>query len=449
MENTTYDLTRGSILKKLLTVALPLMANQLMQMSYNLTDMFWLGRTGHDAVSASGSAGRYMWFGAGLMMLGRIGCEIGVSQSLGKGDKNTAKKFTQNAAYIGGIVGIIYALVLIFQREPLIGFFGFREQHVIKDAQEYLMIVAIAVPMTNITSVIGGAYTGAGNSRTPFILNAMGLAVNMILDPLFINTFGMGVRGAAIATITGQIFVFFLSIFAVKLSRNRPFEKFSFFVKPDFEKILRMLGWASPIALESVLFCFLSMVTDRYTTSFGSYAMAVSQVGSQVESLTWLVGGGYASSLISYVGQNYGAKKFDRISRGINISFGIMGGWGLMVTLLLLIFGRQLFGIFLSEPTLMDYGAAFLKILAFAQIPMCMEGVSGGAFKGTGNSLPPAIVSISINVLRVVGVHFLSKTSLGLYGIWIAVSAGAVVKGIWATLWYLMYKKKLQVKMGV
>ena len=446
--NKAYDLTEGSILKKLMVVAIPMMANQLMQMSYNLTDMFWLGRSGSDAVAASGTAGMFMWFGAGLMMLGRIGCEIGVSQSLGKDEKSAARSFAQNAIYIGGIVGLLYGIILSLFRTPLIGFFGIAEKNVVLDAEVYLLITALVIPLNNIASVIGGAFTGSGNSRTPFFMNAMGLAMNIVLDPLFIIKFGMGVKGAAIATILSQIVVFLLNAAAIKKSRNRPFEEFSFFVRPDLNRIKPMLRWALPVTLESVLFCFLSMQTSRFEASFGSYAIAVSRVGSQVESLTWLVGGGYASALISYVGQNYGAGRFKRISKGMNISFGLMTIWGAFATALLFFFGRALFAFFLPDPELLDYGAGYLRILALAQIPMCIEGVAGGGFKGTGKSIPPAIVSITVNALRVAAAYFFMQTALGLYGIWLAVSLSSVVKGIWGAGWYFVYRKKLGAQMS-
>ena len=420
------------------------MANQLMQMSYNLTDMFWLGRSGSDAVAASGTAGMFMWFGAGLMMLGRIGCEIGVSQSLGKSERDNARSFAQNAVYIGGAVGLLYGLILILFRSPLIGFFGIAEKNVVADAQMYLLITSLVIPLNNITSVIGGAFNGSGNSRTPFFMNAMGLALNMALDPLFIIELGMGVKGAAIATILSQIVVFLLNAAAIKKSKNRPFEEFGFFAKPDMNKMKSMLRWSLPVTLESVLFCFLSMLTSRFEASFGAYAIAVSRVGSQVESLTWLVGGGYASALISYVGQNYGAGKFNRISKGMNISFGLMTIWGGFAMLLLLFFGRALFGFFLPDPELLDYGAGYMRILALAQIPMCIEGVAGGGFKGTGKSVPPAIVSITVNALRVVAAYYLMQTSMGLYGIWVAISISSLVKGIWGTVWYFAYRKKLK-----
>ena len=99
MENK-FDLTRGPIPRKLLAIALPIVSTQIMQMTYNLTDMFWLGRVGYGAVAASGTAGLYIWLSVGFMLLGRMGAEIGVSQSFGRGDDTAALEYSQNAFFI-------------------------------------------------------------------------------------------------------------------------------------------------------------------------------------------------------------------------------------------------------------------------------------------------------------------------------------------------------------
>ena len=437
-----YNLTEGNILYKLLLISLPVMASQLMQMAYNLTDMFWLGRVGSDAVAASGTAGMFTWLSAGFMMLGRMGCEIGVSQSLGGGNKEAAKKYAQNAAFLAVIAGVLYGLVLIVFRGGLIGFFTIKEQNVVEEAKAYLMVVGIAIPFTYLTSVIGGAFNAAGNSRTPFYLNSCGLILNIVLDPLLIIQFQMGVVGAAVATIAAQIIVFLLHLLAIKRFQSRPFQEFRLFCRPSVSMIRQIFRWATPVCIESLLFCFLSMVTSRFEAGFGAYAIAVSRVGSQVESLSWLIGGGFGSALVAFVGQNFGAGRTDRIQKGFRISMLLMLGWGAVVTAILAIFGGPLFYLFLPDESLLAYGTAYLRILAAAQIGMCVEAVVGGTFKGTGRSVPPAVVSVTVNALRVVAACFLSMTSLGLYGIWIAIAASSLIKGGWGLIWYLIAQKR-------
>ena len=438
-----FDLTQGPILNKLLLVAIPIMGTQLMQMAYNLTDMFWLGKVGNEAVAASGTAGMYLWLSQAFLMIGRMGAEIGVSQSLGQKDKKAAFKYSQTSFLISIVLGIIFALGMAVFRNPLIGFFKIQDGAVASDAAQYLAITSVGIPATFVSGVIIGTFNASGNSRIPFYVNAIGLVLNMILDPVFIFTFGMGIQGAAMATSLAQIIVAVLFLISIKLIKSRPFEEYRFFVKPEKNYVRKIFLWSIPIALESMFFTILSMIISRFVTAFGTVAMAVQRVGSQVESLSWLIGGGFSSAVTAFMGQNYGAGKWERIHKGYRISIRTMLVWGCLITVLLLFGGRFLFRLFLSDPEAIEMGVTYLRILAVCQIVACLEYNSAGAFRGIGKTIPPSLVSICGNLLRVPFVYILSKTSLGLDGIWWGISLGAVVRSLWMYLWYILMSKKL------
>jgi putative MATE family efflux protein len=412
------------------------MGMQFTQMAYNLTDMFWLGRLGSDAVAATGAAGMYLWLSFGFLLVGRMGAEIGVAQSLGRKEKKEALAYSQNSLALGLLLGLLFGLAMLLFPERLAGFFNFKESRVARDCAAYIFTVAPGVPLTFASGVIMGTFTAYGNSRTPFILNGAGLALNMILDPALILGAGMGVRGAALATAASQALVAILLFTGLCRFKNRPFSSYLFRFKIEKQKLRQILAWSVPVALESIFFCFLSMITSRIEASFGARAVAAGKLGAQVESLTWLIGGGFCSALISFTGQNYGAGKFDRVRRGVRFSFGFMGGWGIMVSLLLFFAGKAIFSVFLPEPGMVALGASYLRIFAFCQLAMCLEGTASGAFKGTGKTIPPSLVSITTNLARPVLALFLSRSSLGIYGVWIAVNITANIRGLWICLWY-------------
>jgi putative MATE family efflux protein len=437
-----YDLTNGGVFSKLLLISLPVMGTNFMQMAYNLTDMFWLGRVGSDAVASAGAAGMYLWLSLGFLLIGRMGAEIGVSQSLGRGDKEAAIAFSRNALVLGFVLGFLFGLPMVLFSRAFASFFNFREPGVAAAAASYIFITGFPMPLVFASGVIAGTFNASGNSRTPFLLNGVGLVVNVILDPVFIQVFDMGVQGAAVATVISQTLVFFLMLWGFLFFRGRPFEKYPLNVRPDGGKILLILKWAVPLGLESLFFCFLSMLTSRIETGFGAQAVAASKLGSQLESLSWLIGGGFGSALIAFIGQNYGAGRQDRIARGMRISALAMGLWGIFVTLFLWFGGGFVFSLFLSSPEMVALGVPYLRILSFAQIPMNMEAVGAGGFKGTGRTLQPSLASIITNSTRPVLAYLLSRTSLGLYGVWIAVSATAVARSLWICLWYLFSHAK-------
>ena len=443
MEKTEYNLTDGKILKKLLLVAIPIMGAQFMQMAYNLTDMFWLGRVGSDAVAAAGTAGMYLWLSFGFLLIGRMGAEIGVSQCLGRGDKKNARAFSQNAMVIAALLGLLFGLAMMLFSNPMIGFFNFREHAVAAMGAEYLIITGIPMPFVFVASVAVGSFNASGNSRTPFLLHGIGLVANVILDPILIIYLGMGVKGAAIATTISEIASCTAVLAALFVSKARPFERFTFLFRPDPEKIRKLFKWALPIGLESILFCLLTMICSRLEASFGADAIAVGKIGSQIESLSWLVGGGFGSALVAFIGQNYGAGKWERIHHGTKIAATTMAIWGSIITLLFLTLGGQIFSLFLSAPINIAMGKRYLFIFAFAQLSMNLETVASNAFKGTGRTIPPSLVSIISNIFKPLLAYFLSRTSLGLEGIWIAVTIATVARGMAICIWYTRSKSNL------
>jgi putative MATE family efflux protein len=258
----------------------------------------------------------------------------------------------------------------------------------------------------------------------------------VILDPVFILILGWGIRGAAWATIISQFLGCALMILGVKKFRNRPFEAWRFRFRPEGEKIARILRWALPIGLESLLFCFLSMLCARMEAGFGPNAMAAGKIGSQIESLTWLIAGGFSSALVAFIGQNYGAGKMDRIRRGVKISLAVMGTWGALVTLFFYTAGKLVFYVFLPDPAVAELGKHYLWILAVCHLPMNLEAVWAGAFKGRGETIPPSVVSIACNALKPILAWLLSRGGLGLYGVWAGISAGDILRGVGLFVWH-------------
>ncbi len=415
-------------------------------MTYNLTDMFWLGRMEDSvsAVAASGLAGMFLWLGMALLLVGRLGAEIGVSQNLGAGNREAALGFAQDAARTAFILGSGYGLLLLTMAGPLVALLQVQEQDVFAMACDYLRIVGFGIPLTYLSAAITGGFNGAGNSRLGFLANAVGLVINMILDPLLILHWGWGVRGAATATVIAQAIVCSLLIILAKRHPRRPFAGFRLLGRISMERLSQIARWSLPVSLESAAFTGLSMVvTGMVASGFGASAVAVQRVGSQIESLSWLIGGGFSSAVSAFIGQNYGARKWARIRRGYRISLGALLLWELVVMLLLIFGGRFLFSLFLSEPKeLVDMGRDYLLILAGCQLIAALEGTCGGTFRGQGLTLPPSICSITSNILR----PFLCwafAQHMGLNGFWLGVTVSASLRGLAMFVWYTIYERKI------
>lgn len=442
------DLTQGNILKKLIAIAAPIMAMQVFQMAYNLIDMFFLGQISADAVAAAGSAGMFLWLSVAFFVIGQLGAEIGVSQSTGKGDEVTARKYAKNSILIAIILGVATGIITIVFSEELISILRIQEAHVAHDAAVYLRIVGFAFPFVFINNAISGVYNGVGNSKFPFYLKTIGLIFNVLITPIFIFTLGWGIVGAAVATTIGHTVTGVLLLFSVKHPKLCPFDNFRFkeIFAGDKKIIKQIFKWSLPITADSALFTLLTMIIAGFVAGFGSGAIAAQRVGTQIESLSWLVGGGYAVAFRAFVGQNYGAGKFDRLKRGYLVSATAMTVWGLGVGLVMFFAGGSIFRLFITKPEIVAIGVSYMRILAVVQIAQCMDGLSASAFDGLGKTLPPTIVSITFNALRVLVAFFLSQTALGLNGIWIGIAFGNLMRGVVLTSWYLLYARKMYQK---
>lgn len=444
MNDSKYNLTQGNILKKLLMVALPIMGTMLMQMTYNLTDMFWLGRMENSvmAVAASGIGGMFLWLGMSLMMIGRMGSEIGTSQNLGRGDIREARNFAQNSSRLALILGILYGLLLLVFAPLFVRMLQVKEASVLANATAYLRIVALGIPLTYLSASITGSFNGAGNSKLGFFANSVGLLANMILDPIMILWLGWGVAGAAIATVCAQGIVLLLFLILAKKHSHRPFPSYTVFGKIMKDKARQIFSWSLPVAVESAAFTLLAMlVTAMVSAWYGEMAVAVQRVGSQIESLSWLIGGGFASAVTAFIGQNYGARQWKRIRDGFRLAVGALFAWEVLVTVLLVFGGRFLFSIFLSDPPeILEMGGTYLKILAISQIFMGLEGAAAGTFRGLGRTLPPSICSIASNLLRPL-LCWVFAQFMGMNGLWLGISISTVLRGISILIWYILREK--------
>ena len=440
-DSQRFNLTHGDIGGKLLQVSVPIVGTQLLLMSYNLVDMFLLGRLSSDAVASSGSAGMYMWLANGLVLIGRLGAEIGVAQCSGRRDKAGALLYSQNALLLAFVFGTLFGLACIFAPGPLIGVLNIQERHVAADAEAYLAIVGFGMPALFLGASIAGAFTGSGNSRTPFFVNAVGLIVNAVLDPLCIFTFGMGVRGAAIATVIAMYCAFSLSLFWLFTKRDRPFGHYVLFKKPVRRVVSRILRWSVPISIEAMLFTVFSMMVARYVADFGADAIAAFRVGSQAESLSWLICLGFSTGITAFVGQNFGAGEWGRIWSCLRIATVGVFVYGVFLTALFLICNRGIIGLLIPDPVIIDMGARYLWILAWCQLVFCLESVASGAFRGFGRTLPPSLASICSNGVRVFVVAYLSSTSLELEGVWLGITLCATFRGLWVFIWFLLDRR--------
>ena len=441
----SVNLLDGSIVGSLSRLAFPIMGASLIQMGYNLIDMIWIGRLGSGAVAAVGAAGMFLWMANGVTTVPRIGGQVTVGQKLGAGNDKEAAEYASCALRMGLFLGIIYGLICAIFNHQLIAFFKLNNPEVIRNARLYLIIAGGLLIFFFLDQVIGGILAAMGNTVTTFRVTTVGLVINLVLDPVLI--FGIGpfprleVVGAALATVFAQMIVFVLYLKAIW---REPiiFGNLQLFQRSKKQNLDDIIKIGLPSALQDVLFSAISMVIARFVAGYGDAAVAVQKVGGQIESISWMMGGGFAMAVNSFVAQNFGAGKIDRVKKGFRTSVLIMAVWGLFNTFLLITFPKFFFSIFISEADVIPMGVDYLRIIGISEIFICLEGAATGAFQGLGKTIPPSVVGITFNALRIPAAVLLSNI-LGLNGIWWVLTISCIFKGTILPLWYHLGFKRM------
>ncbi len=427
------DLLNGNITKSLTALALPLMGMSFLQMAYNLTDVFWIGRLGAGPVASVGTGGLLLWLAMGVYMLAQIGGQVFVGQNLGAKNYKKAADYAYGSIVLCVVIAIILGLTFTLATDPIISFFKLNDPTVVQDAKDYIAITGGLVIFSLLAKLITTLTTVTGDSKTPFIATGIGLVFNMVFDPILIfGLFGfpkLGVIGAAIATVLAQFIVLAVLLFNARKDKTL-FCHIKLSHLPKFEIYQKIIKLGLPTTIQSILYPVISMYISRMVAGFGDGAVAVQRVGSQIESISWMTTDGFAIAVNSFIAQNYGAGNVKRAKEGYYKAFKILSCIGVFATLLLIFGAKPIFGIFLSEPQVLAMGASYLVILGFSQWFMCIEILSSSAMNAFSKTFIPAFINIVLTGIRIPLAYILSATALGIDGIWWSISISTIGKGI-------------------
>ena len=435
------NLTEGPILRQLFALAMPIMATSFIQMAYSLTDMAWVGRLGSEAIAAVGSVGLLTWMTTSLALLNKVGAEVSVGQAIGVKDENAARGFATHNLTLSLMISATWASVLFIFASYIISFYEL-EEHIAHDAINYLRIVSTAFPFVFMSAAFTGIFNASGRSKIPFTINGLGLLANMVLDPLFIFVFDWKTDGAAWATWIAQAYVFALFVYQLKFKQIL-WEDFRFFSRLKKMYTLRIIKIGLPVATLNVLFAFVNMFLGRTASTVGGHLglMAMTTSG-QIEAITWNTSQGFSTALSAFVAQNYAAQKIERVLKALKSTLFMTLIFGTICSLLFIFYGNNIFAIFVPEKEAYEAGGLALRIDGYSQLFMMLEITLQGVFYGMGRTVPPAIISISCNYLRIPMALWFVSLGWGLPGIWWTICLTSILKGIIILVWFLVIKKK-------
>lgn len=433
------DLTTGNELSVISVLSLPLIGSSLLQFLYNFIDMLFVGGLGSDAIAAVGSASFFINMGYAIQAMIVMGGGIKIAHAMGGRNDKERSTYIGSSILLNMVIGIITMIVLLFFGNYLLDFLELNNNEVQNMSYQYLAISAVMLFFSYYNTFFIRMFSSFGNNKQSFYISAMGLVLNIILDPIFIYLFDWSVAGAAIATLLAQIIMFLFFIYiAREVLWNRDI------LKTNFQHGLDILKLGLPMSLQRVLFTGISILLAKIIASYGTDAVAAQKIGLQMESITYIVMGSLSGAISSFIGQNFGAKKFKRILTGYRMSLILGSAYALITSLIFIFFSEQLAHLFTRDLETVMMTSAYLKIIGLSQIFMAMEMITTGVYSGIGLPKIPAVISIFFTGLRI-PLAILLTPILGLNGVWWSIAISSFLKGIVSiVLFQIIYTRRYQ-----
>lgn len=398
------DMTSGALAGKIIVFTIPLMLSGLLQSLYNVADMLVISRfCGDDALSSVGATGVLYNVIVNLFMGLSVGIDVTCSFAHGRRDGEEVKTVIDTGVVSALFVGAFVSLLGVFSAAPLLRVMGTpTENGVFDGAALYLRIIFAGVPFTMLYNFCAAILRTKGETRMPFVFLAVSGLVNVLFNVLFVAVFRMGVAGVAIATVISQ----FLSalLILLRLMRGEGLFRFSFrTARPRARMLGRIFAVGILAGIQSAMFSLGNAFLQSGVNSFGKAAIAGNTSAETVENLIWIASASFHYATVTFISQNLGAGKFDRIKKTLWITTAFSTAVSLVLGVGASLLRRPLMLIFLDESTeAFDFACrrilATFPYYAFAGVMATVpEGI-----RGLGYGTSPTVVSFfCVIVLRI------------------------------------------------
>ena len=400
-KSAARNITEGVIWKQLLSFFFPIVLGTFFQQMYNTVDTIIVGRfVGTQALAAVGSTGALISLLNGFSIGLSSGATVLISQCFGANDYRGVKKAMHTGIGLALVLGLIISFLgLCFG--PQVLHWMKTPDDCLEGALTYARIFFSGAVASMIYNMGAGILRAMGDSKRPMIFLIITCFVNIFLDIFCVVVLKMGIAGAALATVLSQV-ISALLVLMVLLRMPEAYTLQLRRISIDPLLLKRILQVGVPAGLQFVTFDLANLLIQSGINSFGSATIAAFTAYAKADMLTWMVSGALGVAITPFVGQNYGAQKYDRIYKSVRICLGI--GVVLIGSLsaLVIVFRQFILGIFSADPEVIRLGAwLMLWVVPFNATFVPVE-VLGGAMRGSGYSaVPTAITSVCVCIFRV------------------------------------------------
>lgn len=393
MKDRSKMILNGPIGKAVLLLALPIMANNLIQTFYNLTDTYFVSKLGTTQLAAMQFIFSLIFF---MMSIG-MGLSIGglalISQYIGSDNREDAKRTAGQLMSISVIASIIVGTLGALSARGIVTLMG-AEGDLLEYATTYLRIMFLGAPTMFITFAFNGIKQGEGDTLTPMVLSGLSVILNIILDPIFIFVLDYGVAGAAYATILSRAIFNVISMYILFSKKHNTLHlEFKDF-KLDALYFLPILKVGMPAALGQSMTSLGFTVLNVFILSFGEAILTAFAIGNRISSIIFMPAMGISGALTTIVGQNMGAGNIKRANEAFLKSMSIASVIMVAASAIMFMFTDQLIGFFSEDPYIIREGSFYLKMI-LVTIPLfgffnCLTGL----FQGSGHTISAMILNV-------------------------------------------------------
>ena len=442
-----------SIPKAVATMAVPSMLGMLINIVYNLADTFFVGQTGdsNQVAAVSVSMPLFLIFIAVGNLFGVGGCAF-ISRSLGEGRQDRVKKISSFCIYTSILIGIVLGVLFMVFKTPLLYMVG-ASDNTIGFASDYLKWVAIGSPSVITAITVCNLVRGEGAAKTSMFGSILGQVVNIVLDPIFILSggdelfgfkmpfgFGLGVAGAAIATVIGNIcsVVFFLLYFLKgKSILSITPKRYTF--KDGIAKGVINVGL--PASLNNLLMSLSNIIVNIVLVSYGDNAVAAMGVAMKANMLVVMLQIGLGQGVQPLIGYCYGARNYDRMKKCLHFSMVCNIVIGTVMTLFYVVFKENVISMFIDDANVIELGVKMLIALMSPGPIIGIMFVLNFSFQGMGKGIQSLILSIGRQGLIYIPLLFILNAAVGLEGIiWAQASADYACVIMSLIMWFVVKK---------
>lgn len=442
------NLLEGPLLKNILLFAIPIMFSSVLQLLFNAADIIVVGKfAGPNELAAVGSTGAIVNLVVNICIGFSVGTNVLVARYIGAKDKVAIEKTVHSAMLMSVILGLLGGILLFFLSTPVLQLMD-SPAEILRSASAYLKAYAVGVPASIIYNFGTAVLRARGDTARPLYFLIIAGIVNVCLNLVFVLVFHMGAVGVGIATAAAQ-YVSAVLVVLCLMHEEGPTRLYISRLRLHKEEALKIVTTGFPASLQSASFSLSNMIIQSAVNSFGSIVVAGNAAAANIEGFVYVAMNAFYQSMLTFAGQNLGARQYKRIDKGLGVSVGAVSVVGAVLGVLVVLLDKPLLSIYTSDAEVIFWGC---KRFLFLALPYFICGIMDtlvGALRGLGYSLFPMCVSlVGACLFRIIWIYTIFQKYHTIEVLFISYIISWVMTAIAHLITYIIVRKKVERKYG-